>query len=97
MLKTGDRVILKINIPPKDLFIGDSGTVVGREPGSGLTRVRWDLEGPRSGFHSCGGHCEEGFGWNVAQFNLALESKSLISEDFDISPDELLGLFEVAL
>ena len=94
MFKKGDRVVLlhdaKIN-----LKAGATGTVCcdKKEATTGLIRVRWDLECKKPGFHSCGGNCESGYGFNVGESFIELLDVCPVNEmDFDILNDDLFSI-----
>ena len=92
MFQKGDIVQLTEQIGKLGLYIGSTGTVVGIEPGTGLTRVRWDLDRPNRGFHSCGGKCDQGYGFNVRAEYLELVNVCPVSEDIEILHDDLFSL-----
>lgn len=60
--------------------------------------VRWNLSKPKKPFHSCRdndgvSHCEKGYGWNVpCEIVSLIDSVSELTQDFDVSIDELLNL-----
>lgn len=91
--KSGDRVVLMCD-SLSYLQVGDTGTVCCDkvEPSTGRVRVRWDLDGPKRGFHSCGDHCEFGYGYNVLERDLCFESEYFKNDDFDTTNDELFSL-----
>lgn len=66
MLEIGDRVRLIKNFPGgiQGLYAGDEGTIVDIRNDWGLpwACIRFDryVDG-----HSCGGKCEDGYGWNI--------------------------------
>lgn len=73
----GDRVVCTVNHPDghKAIVIGTTGTVVGLE--TCRAKVRWDFSVPQGQSHSCGGRCENGYGWNVFFDDIEFEGSSL--------------------
>ena len=53
--------------------------------------VRVDMDKPMGGCHSCGGLCENGYGWTIGYSKLRLVN--MRSEDPDIANSELMSIF----
>lgn len=68
---------------------GEIGTVCAEELDVGMyVRVRWDRH---VGGHDCGGHCEEGYGFNVAPEYLTLVSQTAYEQYTNDDIMTLLG------
>ena len=90
----GDRIECLVDNPASNprLHVGSTGTIVHADHDE-VIRVRWDLEQPDLNFfHSCGGYCEHGYGWNVFDEQVCLVEDS---PDIDISADDLCDFLGV--
>ena len=92
----GDRVEAVLDHPSGNELImcGWIGTVV---TDNGQTYwppigVRWDDAAPGNDhLHDCDGACEDGYGWYVHENEIRVLSE-LISEDFDITNDDIFAM-----
>lgn len=85
----GDRVVAITEHPDANpsIRIGYTGTVCVERDSFGRAGVRWDIKITNG--HSCGEHCEYGYGWFVNPCSIEhIEDEA----DFDINGDSFLGI-----
>lgn len=93
----GDCVVCIVDNPDDNssITIGSTGVVLHCDPPrdgheSYLVDVRWDYD---VGGHTCGGRCQQGFGWTVFATDIEPEKEYTLPDMEDV--DSLLnGLFD---
>lgn len=88
----GDRVIALEDLPP--VRKGDTGTVCSEQKLGSYVRIRWDNPHNSYLYHSCGGNCEPGRGYNLQSVSFKLlEYEPNEGEDEDCCGFVLSDLF----
>ena len=96
--EVGDRVEALRDYPQGNEHIraGWIGTIVKVDGGYPPIGVRWDDGRPEYGWetgdarlHDCHGSCESGYGWFVSKNDIRI-CEEVVSEDFDVSNDDIL-------
>ena len=93
MFDIEDRVRSVVDNPDrnKHIHIGSTGTVVNiDEAGIGIIGVCWD---DFVGGHTCHGNAEDGYGWNVHEYEIELEDLNA-DPKFDIDESVFMDLFK---
>lgn len=96
----GDRVEALRDYPQgnENILRGWTGTVVKVDGGYPPIGVRWDNGNPKYGqqegdarLHDCHGSCEDGYGWFVYTDDICI-LEEVVSEDFDVSSDDIFAM-----
>lgn len=91
--KEGDRVVRIRVTNDRNMVEGATGTVVVSD--RYITGVYWD-EKPPFGGHTCGGKCEDGYGWNVPTRDLDYLSPTVL-DDGDYDTGDVVSMLNLFL